>query len=588
MKILSSRPKRKHYVLPILVLLFCALVIARFFVFCNFSDADASFETFTRELFRRELSSSTLSLHYTLMNPEKYDLESAPVTLGSYASNPQTSKKTIDAYLTALSHFENAELSAQNQLTYNVLSSYLTTSKDGLPYLLYQEPLSPVIGMHAQLPLLLSEYQFYSVQDVKTYLTLLKQTGSYFDSIMEFESSKRNEGLFMPDYQIEEVISYCKSFVEMGKSNYLISSFEERITELDGLKASDQKSFLSKNQKLVQTIVFPAYRKLVTYLESQKGSGTNEAGLCNFPKGKSFYEYLLQSESGVSETVPELQKMTMNQIQDDLQAMQTVLQNETPEEATLRTSNQYTTKEPAAILSELKEKTISAFPTIPKVNIDIKFVSSAMEEYLSPAFYMIPAIDNLSENVIYINRGQTLEGLNLYTTLAHEGYPGHLYQTVYFSSQNPDPIRSILNYGGYVEGWATYTEMMSYYFADLPDDDAAILQKNNSLLLGLYAYADMGIHYDGWTLTDTIRFFERFGLDDSEIVEEIYKLIIGTPGNYAKYYLGYLKIYTLKKEIAAKLGANFSQLQFHKALLDVGPAPFDIVEKYVKDDLLIP
>ena len=77
----------------------------------------------------------------------------------------------------------------------------------------------------------------------------------------------------------------------------------------------------------------------------------------------------------------------------------------------------------------------------------------------------------------------------------HEGYPGHLYQTVYYASTKPDPLRSIFNFGGYVEGWATYAEMGSYYLADsLTREQAVLLQKNSSILLALYALADMGIH----------------------------------------------------------------------------------------------
>ena len=36
---------------------------------------------------------------------------------------------------------------------------------------------------------------------------------------------------------------------------------------------------------------------------------------------------------------------------------------------------------------------------------------------------MIPAIDNTSENVIYINNGHLTDNLSLFTTLAHEATP---------------------------------------------------------------------------------------------------------------------------------------------------------------------
>ena len=78
---------------------------------------------------------------------------------------------------------------------------------------------------------------------------------------------------------------------------------------------------------------------------------------------------------------------------------------------------------------------------------------------------MIPPIDNSGENVIYINPGHISDDLTLFTTLAHEGYPGHLYQTVYYSATKHPPIRDLLSFGGYTEGWATYCEMLSYYYS---------------------------------------------------------------------------------------------------------------------------
>ena len=145
------------------------------------------------------------------------------------------------------------------------------------------------------------------------------------------------------------------------------------------------------------------------------------------------------------------------------------------------------------------------------------------------------------------------------------GYPGHLYQTTYFAGQDPDPIRSLLDFGGYTEGWATYTEMISYYYAPMDHDLATLMQKNASILLGLYALADMGIHYDGWSLLDTIDFFRSYGITETDVIEEIYQLILGDPANYLKYYIGYVEFLELKKEAIRRWGDDFSQEKFHKA-----------------------
>ena len=580
----------KHRKKIFLILPCCLLVILISFLSGNAfwsslhaESSDRQFRTFTRSLFQTEVSANTISLHYTLRSPSDYGIADIPATYGSLSSDPVAAKASVRNVLSSLQEFDPDTLSSENALTFKILDTYLKNASTGTDYLLYQEPLGPVSGIHTQLPVLLSEYSFYDTQDVETYLALLKETPSYFDSVIRFEQKKAASGLFMPDYQADSVLDTCQSFIDMGKENYLVSTFNERIASLDLLHRNKKDSFQKENMKLVTEEIYPAYQNLITAIKSLKGKGMNEQGLSHFPYGKKYYEYLVRQTTGCNESISRLRLMTRAQILEDLSAMQKVL---FPADAALTQASVLEQTSPDSMLDDLRSKITDTFPEIPDVDFQVKYVPESMQDYLSPAFYMIPVIDNLTENVIYINNGQTASGLNLYTTLAHEGYPGHLYQTVYFSASEPDPIRSILDFGGYVEGWATYAEMMSYYLAPLPKTEASLLQKNNSVILGLYALADMGIHYDGWSVTDTVRFFSDYGINDPNAVQSVYKLIIGSPANYLKYYIGYLKFYELKKEMADALGNQFSQKEFHRAVLDVGPAPFKIVYDEVEKNLL--
>ena len=580
----------KHRKKIFLILPCCLLVILISFLSGNAfwsslhaESSDRQFRTFTRRLFQTEVSANTISLHYTLRSPSDYGIADIPATYGSLSSDPVAAKASVRNVLSSLQEFDPGTLSSENALTFKILDTYLENASTGTDYLLYQEPLGPVSGIHTQLPVLLSEYSFYDTQDVETYLALLKETPAYFDSVIRFEQKKAASGLFMPDYQVDSVLDTCQSFIDMGKENYLVSTFDERIASLDLLPENKKDSFRKENMKLVTEEIYPAYQNLITAIKSLKGKGTNEQGLSHFPYGKKYYEYLVRQTTGCNESVSRLRLMTRAQILEDLSAMQKVL---FPADAALTQASVLEQTPPDSMLDDLRSKITDTFPEIPDVDFQVKYVPESMQDYLSPAFYMIPAIDNLTENVIYINNGQTASGLNLYTTLAHEGYPGHLYQTVYFSASEPDPIRSILDFGGYVEGWATYAEMMSYYLAPLSKTEASLLQKNSSVILGLYALADMGIHYDGWSVTDTVRFFSDYGINDANAVQSVYELIIGSPANYLKYYIGYLKFYELKKEMADALGNQFSQKEFHRAVLDVGPAPFEIVYDEVEKNLL--
>ena len=577
---------RKKISAVILLLIFTSLV---FFFACSGSSrqVNAGFDNFTDELFRQEVQTNAITMHYTLKDPDTYGIHSMPNTLGTYSTDSSAACVFAENCLAVLRKYKYSLLSDENKLTYDILENYLETALEGAPYTLYDEPLSPMTGAQAQLPVLLSEYRFYSVNDIDTYLTLLENVPEYMDSLISFEQAKSDAGLFMASYTADDIIKECNSFVLMGNTNYLYSTFNSRIEEIEDLSQEAKDTYIAKNEELIENAVFPAYTNLKNALSALRTTGKNQNGLCYLPDGTGYYEYLVKSETGSSRSITELQDLTRAQMTEDLTVMQEILtsgkyntntqDNEIQETSALILED----SNPAAILNELKNKLDGTFPEAPQVNTQIKYVQKEMEEYLSPAFYMVPAIDNTENNIIYINQGHIPDDLELYTTLAHEGYPGHLYQTVYFASTDPAPIRSILNFGGYTEGWATYSEMASYYYTSLDKSTATLLQRNSSVILGLYALADMGIHYDGWSLLDTVSFFREYGITDNKTIENIYDLIIADPANYLKYYIGYVEFLELKRGAIEQWGEDFSQKRFHKAVLDIGPAPFDILRKYV-------
>ncbi len=559
------------------------------------SDTNTAFRQFTLELFRQDVAANTIGLHYTLKDPSAYDIVQAPVTYGSFSTNTTGMMASLENSLSALSHYHYEDLTDENKLTYDILESYLQTAQKGAPYLLYEEPLGEITGIQAQLPVLLAEYPFHDIKDVDTYLSLLSCTPDYFNSLISFEKEKADSGLFIPDSTVDAVVNQCSSFVDMKDSNYLLTTFDERLSKIPGLSSTVKRNYQKKNQEMIANAVVPAYESLIDALLELRGSGKNKKGVCYFPNGKEYYSYVVERDTGSPRSVSEIKKLIHDQISSDLLSIQTLLSKDPelasrpvsaeapPDKSDIFLQNQIDRNQPEQILTLLEQKSSAAFPAPPDVTAQVKYVPNAMEPYLSPAFYMIPAIDDQSENVIYINQSRNVDTLKLFTTLAHEGYPGHLYQTTYFAEKNTEPLRSIFNFSGYVEGWATYAEMCSYYLSPLPKDQAALFQKNGSLTLGLYAAADIGIHYDGWSVPDTVRFFSDYGIKDTDAIQEIYNLILSDPGNYLKYYVGYLEFMELKKKAMKIDGDEFSQKNFHRAVLDVGPAPFDIVSKYAVD-----
>lgn len=579
---------------------FLAALLITAAAICHFNrNENLDFEKYTHDLFCQEVSGNTISLHYTLKNPSAYGITDAPVSLGSYCTDTASVCAALENAIVVLQSYDRNKLSEENRLTYDILNDYYGNALALAPYALYEEPLSPLTGTQSQLPVVLSEYHFYNTSDIDTYLELLTKVPEYFQSVLEFENVRAKAGLFMSEDALDELTEECIAFTELGEDNYLYTSFEERLNSLENelngksLPSSARKKYIKKNKKYMKEYIFPAYQSLADGLESLRGSlstSSEPSGLCNLPNGKRYYELVAASETGSARSIPKLQELARRQIVEDLGDMQAALAKrgiqDSSENADSASSDLFASQgtiledsNPVSILASLENKMQGDFPAPPAVDVQVKYVQKSLEEYLSPAFYMIPALDNTENNVIYINAGHIPDDLSLFTTLAHEGYPGHLYQNVYYMNQSPDPIRCLLDYGGYTEGWATYSEMLSYYYAPIEKEDAIIMQKNTSILLGLYALADMGIHYDGWTLSETIDFFSDYGISDSAAISEIYRLIASDPANYLKYYIGYLEFLELKKYAIEKWGEDFSQERFHRTVLETGPAPFTILRE---------
>lgn len=547
--------------------------------------ADEAFERFTHTLFLDEVSSNALTLHYTFSDPERFGIADVSSSFRLYSRySSDATAAGLENTRQALSAFSREKLSDSNRLTYDILSYQLEKQTALLDFPYYEEIFSPALGTQAQLPILLAEYAFRSEQDIENYLSLLSSIDAYYESLMDYEREKADAGLFMSDETADAVIAQCQAFLSNPGEHFLLSTFEERIDSVDFLSEEKAEKYLDSNRAVFVGHVIPAYELLIEGLTELKGSGKNPCGLCYYEKGADYYEALVTAVTGTGRTMEEILLLIEEQLDTDLETV-TYLVSQNPEILT-SVSRQAGLSKPMIILKNLEQEILEDFPSVPSVSCQVKYVDASLEKYLSPAFYLTPPLDRMNEHVIYINPANNYDSLSLYTTLAHEGWPGHLYQTLYENSSGLDPVRNLFNFGGYTEGWATYVEWLSYAYAIADQEMAELLSANGAVSLGLHARADVGIHYEGWSLEDTKDFFAGYGVANPDTVYQIYQAVIQDPGNYLKYYLGAAEILRLKDEAEAVLCDDFVLKDFHTFFLSMGPAPFPVIEDYMEEWLL--
>ena len=579
--------KGKYFIAPLLL----ALGAGAVFFFLSISRKDPEnirFEKYIDQIFQEELKGNTLNLHYTLAYPEDYGIKDYSVSLGTM--KPEALKENLEETRVLnkkLKSFDSGQLSEENQIIYDILSLEFSSQLSlGSSYLL-AEPLGPNLGIQAQLPILLAEYTLRTSADIKDYFSLLSQIPDYFQSILEFEEEKARRDLFMSDASADRIIRQCQSFMETGEENYLYSMFRQQIEELLTEKRITQDqadSFIEMQEKLMDQCVFPAYLTLSQGLEDLKGQGKNSGGLAHLEGGKEYYVYLIRSTVGDYRSPEEILQSLFLRLQTDYRKVQELLSSD-PQLLSRAYNLTPSDLSPEQMLDYLQHVVTDDFPGVEVDSYEVKYVPESMEDFSSPAFYLTPPVDTLTPNTIYINQASQVSPAELFTTLAHEGFPGHLYQTVYFSKQDHHPIRELLSCSGYIEGWATYVEALSYDYASpflhIDQEILDFLCLNRSISLCLYAILDLGIHDQGWNAQTTADTLAVFGISDPDTCQEIFQYIVENPANYLKYYLGYLNFLDLREEVHSTAGSSFSPRDFHKNLLDIGPAPFPVVEKYL-------
>ena len=553
---------------------------------------DSQFRSFTREVFQKEVSGSMLTLHYSLADPEKKNIARPAPTLGTVSYDNTASIHQCQEYLKKLLSFSYSDLSRENRLTSDMLLLYFHTSEASLQNGFPEEILSPSLGIQAQLPVLLAEYAFYKEQDISDYLNILVSIEPYFESILQYEQERAHQGYFMSDTTLDRILEQCREFVKDPENNYMLDVFSQKLKEYGKFTDSEQNELMNRHKEILLNKVIPAYEKLIIGLNALRGSGKNPMGLTYYKKGQKHYEYLLQTETGCYDSVKKIQQRLYEQLADDTARIQMMLKEQPSLLQKMNAETDLDTFQPTKALQILQKKSEKDFPALPEtVSPDIRYVHKSMEAYSSPAFYLTPPLDTGSPNVIYINPSSQTSNLELFTTLSHEGFPGHLYQTVYFGSCDPDDIRYLITSSGYVEGWATYVESYGYqYAADYLDDPAAsdltaLAWMNRSINLCIYSLMDIGIHYHGWTPDAAASFLKNFGITDTSVVQEIYQYIVETPGNYLKYYLGYLNFLDLRQKWQDTLGEHFDLKKFHQKILETGPVSFPVLQKYMDQEL---
>lgn len=551
--------------------------------------AEEQFQEMIHNLFYDTVTSSGLTMHSMLTDPEAYGITEYPETLGDYSIQALQDNyaELRDDYEKLLS-IDRSALSPELQTDYDILLEYMETEQEGEKFLLYDHPFSAISGVQVELPIVLAEYSFRTPEDAEHYLALLSSIDEYYEQLLEYVQAQKEAGIFLSDQTISDVLDSCQSYLDAPETGMMAETFLSRLDSLTELSQEDREALISRNEEILKNDFTAAYVTLTEGLEDMKGHAESPSGASSLPNGTEYYEYLLKSSTYTSYRNPKaLKDAIAGRMLDELDHAQELMSQD-PELIHDLYQFDFSIQDPEDALTDLQTKLLTDFPEVPAYAYEVRTLPEALEPYTSPAFYLSPPIDTQNENFIYINQSSVAARNDIYTVMAHEGYPGHLYQCNYFNTVNHSLLRSLMSFSCYVEGWATYVQYLAYQWDDqIRPELAELLAINESAYLALYALVDYQVNYEGMSVEELGEFLnELFRISNPEAADSLYQIVCEDPANYMKYYVGYLEISEMREKAEEVLGNDFDAKAFHTFLLDFGPAPFSLIWKHFDEWLL--
>lgn len=554
------------------------------------------FEQYLDDYFKDVVTDDTLTYNYTIKDGADYGLEEPEVTLGDpgmTAEEIEQDKEEFEGWVKKLDAIDRSCLTEDQKLTYDVLDEYFEVSAGIFDNVYLYEPFSPMRGLQTNIATNFTDYRFDDKGDVERYIELLGQIPDYFAEYLDFEQEKSEKGYFMSDAVCDKVISQCKDFVADKENHFMVTTFNDNIDALDFLTDEEKAEYKEANKQAVENSLLPAFENVAEVLSGLKGTGTNDGGICNYDGGKEYYEYLLKNFAGTAKSPEEVIDMLDTELKKLMVSLyQYYLGNQAAYEyfaanydSIFAETDQMTASE---MVDKMMETASEHYPDAGTINYKAEALDKNLETIMDDvlAYYMAPAIDDPDNNLIRVN-GLHTDGM--WTTLAHEGYPGHMLQNAYYMSTDPEPVRTLMNFLGYKEGWAMYAcyDSLYYYEYEEPeygDTIAALYQLNDEMSYLMMGRVDLGINYEGWTLQDTADYLTKNGMDGSA-AQELYTTMVGDPAVYQSYSTGYYEMKELRDYAEEKMGDDFDLKTFNTIILETGPCQFDILKEQVDKKL---
>lgn len=452
-------------------------------------------------------------------------------------------------------------------------------------------------------------YAFRQKSDVENLLDLFESTDVAFASYLDYMADREEAGYPLWDSTVTNMQDYLGDILEMGDNYYFYQLMRNKIKDASFLNMSQKTTYYNKYCKAIKDNFIKGVKTLYDGLEEFKGYVPDEkvSYLAAYGEvGKEYYKWRIESVTGIKNASDKDIEDIYNQLRlsvlDNEKAVNAIiaqvdaLQDTNPD--VYNEFYDYVEEKKAPLgLSEPNEiiayMQTAAEHIVPKLDSQPKIAVKYMDDTVASisntlAYYLKSPADQLSETESITINGHLLgdKPATLFDTMAHEGYPGHLYAYVNAKEKGSDLFCYVFSNLAFSEGWAMYaSNAILNYTASTTDN------------LALQLYCQFQVHYNICSYGDNALvdiLYNYMGVTEQEIAgdnenEEAFCVFRENPTTYIAYGYGVTVLTDVHEKAKKELGSKYNEVEFNKTLLSEGAGPtlpraYEITEKFISSN----
>lgn len=557
-----------------------------------------------RTLLQHTLEEPELLTQLRLFEPLGIDGHNARLTDVS-VKHLEAVAQQWQADLDTLHRYDRSKLSPADQLAYDVIGWYIGDQVERSRWQYHDFPVNPLFGVQSELPTMMATQQSVaSEHEAGQYLARLSLFGDKFGQVLEGLRLREERGILPPSFVVEKSLAQMRGFVAVPpEQNLLYTAFADKLGKIEKLSQQQRDELLGQARERIDSIVYPAYDRLIAYFERLQPKATRNDGAWSLPDGDAYYAWAVRSNTTTDLSPEDLHKLGLAEVARIEAEMDALLRGEGYVDGSVGARMIALGKEPGflyansdlgredcikdftRIIEEMQQGLPQMFNRVPKAPVVVRRVPEFKQASSPQAYYDPPPLDGSRPGTFWINLRDIAEikKFSMRTLAYHEAVPGHHYQlAVARELKDVSLVQRVLPFTAYSEGWALYAERLAKEmgYEKNPFDDLGRLRDEQFRAVRLVV--DTGLHHQHWSREQAIAYMiDKTGMPENDVIAEVERYLV-MPGQALAYKTGMLKILELRSRAEAALGERFDLKAFHDQVLLAGALPLQLLDARVQ------